>query len=315
MEENSSNHKKSRQRILKVHSTKQMWMQGFLSYSSGECHLSQNTIMAYKRDLEHFYVWLDGRNIPELRITDLSGYVLWLHDLPLAPSSIARHLVSLKVFFKYLEMEGEIHENQAALLGSQKLWDRVPKVLSPNQVDLLLTAPAPNDRCFLRNRAMLEVLYATGCRASELSTLKLSDLHLQEGFCKCTGKGNKQRIVPLGHQAISALKAYLEEERPKLIPHGLSNPEWVFLSYRGKTLLRQRIWVLVKHYALIAGIRRDISPHTLRHSFATHLLINGADMRLVQEMLGHTNIATTQIYTHVDSKRLKAIHKKYHPRA
>lgn len=291
------------------------WSKGFIVYLKGECYLSRNTVLAYARDLIKFYAWLAGRDITKLTIRDLSGYPEYLSEQKLAPISIARHLVSLRMFYRYLQLEGLVDENQAQLLGSQKLWERVPRVLSPHQVELLLNAPDPTEPCYFRDRALLEVLYATGCRASELVNLKLPDIRWNDRFCQCTGKGDKQRLVPLGDAAISALKDYLEKDRPQQIPEGSKALPWVFLSYRGKQLRRERVWELIKKYADLAGIRRDISPHTLRHSFATHLLSGGADLRQVQEMLGHANIRTTQIYTHVDAERLKQIHKKYHPRS
>jgi integrase/recombinase XerD len=245
----------------------------------------------------------------------LADYVAWLHGRELAPASIARHIVSLKVFFRYLQLEGVLHDNLAELLGSQKLWERVPKVLSIEQVDRLLAAPGRTDPCWRRDRALLELLYATGCRASELSNLRLQDMRLDEGFCVCRGKGDKQRVVPLGGRAIAAVRAYLEHERPQLVGRMRTGADWVLLSYRGRRLRRERSWELLKRYALRVGAPPEISPHTLRHSFATHLLAGGVDLRQVQEMLGHASIATTQIYTHVDPTRLKAVHKKFHPRA
>jgi integrase/recombinase XerD len=211
-----------------------------------------------------------------------------------------------------------LQENLAELLGSQKLWERVPKVLSPAQVDRLMAAPGRADACWRRDRALLELLYATGCRASELANLRLQDIHLDEGFCCCRGKGNKERLVPLGVRAAEAVRAYLEHERPKLAATSAAasrQADWLLLSYRGRRLRRERVWELLKRYALRVEVPPEISPHTLRHSFATHMLAGGADMREVQEMLGHASIATTQIYTHVDPSRLKAVHKKFHPRA
>ncbi|MDO4576319.1 MAG: site-specific tyrosine recombinase XerD [Planctomycetia bacterium] len=308
----------SRRRKLGGGVSKRQWLEDFIAYSSGECHLSHNTVQAYRRDLERFFLWVEDRYIPDLTISDLSDYASWLHEQHLAAASIARHLVSMKLFFKYLQMEGFVRESQAALLGSQKLWERVPKFLSPQQVDALMNAPCERDKYFLRDRAVLEMLYATGCRVSELSEMKIQDVHLDERFCKCTGKGDKQRIVPIGDRAIDAVWVYLEEERPTFSERGERStgeiPEWLFLSCRGRILDRHRIWELLKRYAARAGVRTDMSPHTLRHSFATHMLVNGADLRQVQELLGHANIATTQIYTHVDGKRLRAIHKKFHPR-
>jgi integrase/recombinase XerD len=310
----------SRRRLLRPQPPKPVtvaatWLDAFVAYVAGECHLSENTVAAYRRDLCHFYAWLDGRRIEKLTIRDLSDYVNWLYARKLAPTSIARHIVSLKVFFRYLQLEGVLHDNLAELLGSQKLWERVPKVLSAEQIDRLLAAPIRSDPCWRRDRALLELLYATGCRASELSNLGLRDLHLDEGFCICRGKGDKERMVPLGVRAIQAVRTYLEHERPQLAGRTLAAPDWVLLSYRGRRLRRERIWELLKRYAARVGAPPEISPHTLRHSFATHLLAGGADLRQVQEMLGHASIATTQIYTHVDPTRLKAIHKKFHPRA
>ena len=290
----------------------------FVEYSAGECHLAENTVAAYHRDLRRFMQWLDGRSIPKLSIRDLADYAAWLHGEKLGPATIARHLVSLKVFFRYLQLEGILRDNLAELLGSQKLWERVPTVLSPQQIDELLTAPTRRDPHWRRDRAMLELLYATGCRASELSGLEVPNLHLEEGYCLCRGKGDKQRIVLLGQRAMETVRTYLEQDRPKLAAGAAASsasPPWVLLSYRGRRLRRERIWELMKRYAARIGAPVKVSPHTLRHSFATHMLAGGADLRQVQEMLGHASIATTQIYTHVDHSRLKAVHKQFHPRA
>ena len=293
----------------------QSWLESFVQYTAGECHLADNTVAAYRRDLRHFYQWLQGRPIPRLTIQDLADYAGWLHQRNLAPASIARHIVSLKVFFRYLQLEGALRDNLAELLGSQKLWQRVPQVLSPEQINRLFQAPTPADPYWRRDQALLELLYATGCRASEISHLRLQDLHLDEGFCTCRGKGDKQRVVPLGARASAAVRVYLERERGKSAAQVSPAPEWLLLSYRGRRLRRERIWELLKRYALRVGISPEVSPHTLRHSFATHMLAGGADLCQVQEMLGHASIATTQIYTHVDPTRLKAIHRKFHPRA
>lgn len=291
------------------------WVESFVDYTAGECHLSNNTVAAYRRDLTRFMQWLDGRSIPKLSIQDLSDYAAWLHGKKLAPASIARHLVSLKVFFRYLQLENVLTENLAELLGSQKLWQRVPKVLSPQQIDKLFAAPNSCDPFWRRDRAMLELLYATGCRVSEISNLKMQDMHLDESYCLCRGKGDKERLVPLNYRAVSAVRAYLDRERGKLQSRRGSPADWVLLSYRGRRLRRERIWELLKRYAVRVGSPPEITPHTFRHSFATHLLAGGADLRQVQELLGHASIATTQIYTHVDPTRLKAVHKKFHPRA
>ncbi len=291
------------------------YLESFIAYVAGECHLADNTVAAYRRDTRRFFQWLQARAVTALTIRDLADYVGWLHGRKLGPTSIARHIASLKVFFRYLQLEGVLVDSQAELLGSQKLWERVPKVLSPGQVNRLLETPKPGDLCWRRDRALLELLYATGCRASEVSNLKLHDLHLEEGYCVCRGKGDKQRMAPLGAKAAAAVRAYLEHERGPLAAQVSPPPEWVLLSYRGRRLRRERIWELMKRYALRAGAPPEISPHTMRHSFATHMLAGGADLRQVQEMLGHASIATTQIYTHVDPTRLKAVHRKFHPRA
>lgn len=285
-----------------------------VTYLTTECHLSPNTIQAYSRDLQRFRTWLGPKNPTTLTIAQLSDYVAWLHSQNLAPASVARHIISLKVFFRYLQLEGVMQDNLAELLGCQKLWQKIPSVIPPYQIDDFLTAPWSEDPYWRRDRAILEVLYACGCRASEIAGLDAKNVHLNEGHCRLHGKGNKQRIVPLGKKAIAACRLYLEEERPKLAARGFDSPAF-FLTRTGRPLRREAIWELVKKYARRAGIDPAVSPHTLRHSFATHLLAGGADLRQVQELLGHASIATTQIYTHVDQTRLKKVHAAFHPRA
>jgi len=287
----------------------------FLDYLRGECRLADNTLAAYERDIRRFQKWLGSRPIGELTIAEFSDFAAWLHAYGLAPASIARHIVALRMFLRYLQLEGLLKENLAELLGSQKLWQRVPEVLSPQTVDRFLNAPQPHDAFWRRDRALVELLYATGCRASELSHLRVCDVHLSEGYCLCHGKGNKQRLTPLGKPARAAVERYLGEERPKLEAASTIPPPWLLLSRRGRRLRREAIWELVKKYARRAGAPASVGPHTLRHSFATHLLAGGADLRQVQEMLGHASIATTQIYTHVDQSRLKKVHQRFHPRA
>jgi len=292
------------------------WLERFVRYLESECHLAENTVAAYRRDLRRFLAWLGARRPDELAVRDLSGYPAWLGDEGLSPKSVTRHLASLRVFFRFLQLEGEVVDNQAELLGSPKLWQRVPRVLAPPQVEALLQAPRRSDPLPVRDRAVLEMLYATGCRVSEVSQLRVRDLRLDERYCTCRGKGDKQRVTPLGKQAIEAVERYLRELRPLLAAKAPPPPpERLFLSARGGPLRRERIWELVKRYAARAGAPPEISPHSLRHSFATHLLAGGADLRQVQELLGHASIATTQIYTHVDAGRLKRVHAQYHPRA
>ena len=289
--------------------------EAFLTYIRSECHLAENTVAAYGRDLQRFTRWVGRRPIRGLTVSELSDYVAWLKTEDLAPASVARHVVALKMFFRYLQLEGELNDNFVELLGSQKLWQRVPDVLSPKMVERFLTAPNRYDTFWRRDLALLELLYATGCRASEISNLCVRDVHLAERFCMCQGKGNKQRLTPLGDAAIAAVESYLEHERPRLASAASSPPAWLLLSRSGRRLRREAIWELVKKYAMRAGIPSTVSPHTMRHSFATHLLAGGADLRQVQEMLGHASIATTQIYTHVDQSRLKKVHREFHPRA
>jgi integrase/recombinase XerD len=301
-------------------------LEAFTSYLRGECGLAENTVAAYRRDLVRFFGWLarqgNARDVRKLGIETLSRYPAALAKLELAPSSVGRHLVSLKMFFRFLELEGEIKENVAELLSSPRLWQRVPHVLSPERVDALINAPGPDDAYPQRDRALLEMLYATGCRASEVAGLRLADLQLDAGFCRCVGKGNKERMVLVGKQAVKTIRAYLDGERRTLAVRGMGGSSalagkagsHVLLSRAGRPLSRVVVWKLVKKYAARIGASTAVSPHTLRHSFATHLLAGGADLRSVQEILGHANIATTQLYTHVDHSRLKAIHRQYHPR-
>ncbi|MFO0797340.1 MAG: site-specific tyrosine recombinase [Gemmataceae bacterium] len=286
----------------------------FRHYLRAERGMADNTVQAYGRDLERFAKWCalvryDGYTAPTLK--DLARYLAFLHDEQLAVPSIARHLVSLKMFYRFLKLEEKADASAVDLLASPKLWERIPSVLPPNAVDELLKAPQPGDRFFLRDRAILETLYATGCRASEVVGLKVQDVYLDAAFLKCFGKGSKQRVVPLGRPAIAALRAYLADGRTAKPADG---PEPVFVSKSGRPLDRIFLWGLVKKYCQRAGLPATTSPHTLRHSFATHVLAGGADLRSVQEMLGHASISTTQHYTHVDRDRLKAIHKQFHPR-
>ncbi len=288
----------------------------FRNYMQAERGLAANTVLAYGRDLNRFALWMAGGGLADyLRptIRELGHYLSHLRDERLDPASVARHLVALKMFYRFLRLEERAEQAAAELLSSPTLWERIPQVLSPESVEKLLAAPQAVERFYLRDRAILETLYATGSRASEVVGLKLTDLYLDSGFCKCLGKGSKQRVVPLGRPAVNALKAYLDEQRPKLVR---ANPEapWVFVSRGGRGLTREMLWILVKKYVRRAGLNAKVSPHTLRHSFATHLLAGGADLRTVQELLGHANIRTTQHYTHVDRERLRAIHRKFHPR-
>lgn len=287
----------------------------FLNYQQAECGMSRNTIAAYATDLKQFAEWFREHGpvtLNDVSLTTLTGHLQWLHERQLQASTIARHLVSIKMLFRFLVLEGVLLESVADLMSSPKLWQHLPKVLSPEKVNLLIAAPCADDRCPLRDRALLCLLYATGCRASEVSNLKLKDVHLDENYCRCLGKGNKERIVGLNPVARLAVEAYVNHERSQIVSRRAA--EWLFVTRRGTGLTRIMIWQLVKKYAARAGCSDQVSPHTLRHSFATHMLAGGAEIRALQELLGHANIATTQIYTHVEHSRLKAVHAKCHPR-
>ncbi|MBL4883169.1 MAG: site-specific tyrosine recombinase XerD [Planctomycetaceae bacterium] len=289
----------------------------FVHYLRAECSMADNSVLAYTRDIRQFFDWLQAKKIGDVRsikLKTLTSYLKSLHERGLAASSIGRKLVAIKTLFRFFVLEGIITESVAELLNSPKLWDYLPKVLSPEKVNALLAAPAREDGYPLRDRALLCMLYATGCRASEIANLKLSQLSLEDSYCRCIGKGNKERIVSLNPVATSALEAYLESERQNMILFEQPQDGYLFLTRSGKGITRLTIWRLVKKYAARIGCSKDVSPHTLRHCFATHMLAGGAEIRALQEMLGHANIRTTQIYTHVEHSRLKSIHQKCHPR-
>jgi len=286
----------------------------FLDYLTVECGLSVNTLQAYQRDLERFAASL-GRD-PDWDAATPDRVVAFLmaeKSRGQAVASVSRALVAVRMFFRFLSGEGLIKRDPTEHLESPRLWQTLPEVLNRRAVDAMLSAPsAALDRWPLRDRAVLEMLYATGARASEVADMTRESVNRDVGYVLAVGKGRKERIVPLGRRALEALEAYLSRERPGLDrrqdPH-------LFLTHTGRRMGRETLWRLVKKYAARAGASPRVSPHTLRHSFATHLLEGGADLRSVQEMLGHVDIGTTQIYTHVDQNRLKAIHRKYHPRA
>lgn len=290
-------------------------VQLFLDYLVVECGLSQNTIAAYRRDLAHFHEYLKSRgksNVAALKPHDIVGFLAFEKTRGLSANSISRALAAVRVFFRFLSVEGKVPSNVASTLDSPHLWRRLPDVLDIADVERLLGAPDAAKPLGVRDRAILEAMYATGARVSETADLRMDGLNLESGYVRCFGKGSKERVVPIGARACECLERYIREERPRLAK---SASPILFLSKSGRRLGRENIWALVRKYALAAGIAKHLSPHTLRHSFATHLLNGGADLRSVQEMLGHANIATTQIYTHVDKDRLKAVHKKFHPRA
>ena len=289
----------------------------FLHYLMAECGVSPHTLAAYRSDLMRFQGWRRVHApgpLGAVKVETLSGYVDELVGSGLAPSSVARHLASLSTFFRFLVLEGRLTENTAKLLAAPAVWDRLPVVLGPAAVERLLNAPSAKTRLGRRDRAALETLYATGCRASEVVGLKPGDLDLSRGLARCVGKGNKERWVPVGSRAVEALEAYLRGDRPALVAKHPETPT-VFVTRAGRPLSRVGLWRIVKQHATAAGLPGAVGPHTLRHSFATHLLAGGADLRAVQEMLGHASIATTQVYTRVELSRLRQVHARFHPRA
>ncbi len=287
----------------------------FLDYLTIERGLSSNTIASYRRDLAKFSEYAASRKINDAAgITkhDVSKYLYFLKDKSLAPGTISRNLVAIKMFYKFLVTERMVKQNPAGLLESPKLSKNLPDVLDMSEVDTMLKGPNLRSPSGMRDKAALELMYATGMRVSELSELEQEGLNMEVGFVRCTGKGGKERIIPVGREAKDALIRYIEKARPKFTKQKGDNH--LFLSKLGRKISRQSFWKMLKKYALKAGINKNITPHTLRHSFATHLLEKGADLRSVQEMLGHADISTTQVYTHINKSRLKGIHHKYHPR-
>jgi integrase/recombinase XerD len=287
----------------------------FLDFLVSECGLAPNTIAAYRNDLTRFALYLDERGMRTLdsaSADDVLDHLLKAKEEGLSINSAARALVAIRMLFRFLASEGMIAEDVTSLTESPKLARYLPEVMTETEVTALLAAPDASTPAGLRDRALLELLYATGARVSEAVTMKLDALHLDLGYVRCFGKGSKERIVPVGDAAASALDDYLERGRPALLK-GRDSP-YLFPGRGDTHLSRKAAWEIVRRTALKAGVGRHISPHTLRHSFATHMLEHGADLRAIQEMLGHADIATTQRYTHVDRSRLKAIHRKFHPR-
>lgn len=300
---------------IEHHLHARQFVEPFLSYLEAECGMSINTVKAYRNDIEQFVSWMDSSHVAsvlDIDLGQLTQFLQTLHERELKATTISRRLVAIKMFFRYLILEGIVAESAADLMSSPKLWQYLPTVLSPEMVDRLLDAPSWEDTFPKRDRAILTVLYATGCRASEVAGLKLRDLRLEENYCRCLGKGNKERIVNLNPVARKTLDEYLDKERKKLVHN--RDCEYLFVSRTGSGITRIMVWHVVKKYAKRVGCSDKISPHTLRHSFATHMLAGGAEIRALQEMLGHASIRTTQIYTQVEHSRLKSIHSKCHPR-
>lgn len=287
----------------------------FLDYLVVEAGLSNNTILAYGRDLREFLRFCADQQIAwieQVKAQTIQKYLCELSVQCKSDTSAKRALVAIRMFLRFAKLMGKVSDDEGMVLETPKTWQRLPIVCSKAQVAHLLMAPCIQERYYFRDKAMLELLYATGVRASELSEMAMADLNLDVGYLRCLGKGRKERVIPVGKPAVAAVRAYLSRQRPQLAKP--FSGDRLLLSRTGRGLTRIEIWRLVKKYAARAGMPHNLTVHTLRHCFATHLLSGGADLRSVQEMLGHVDVGTTQIYTHVDHERLRQIHKKFHPR-
>jgi len=297
-------------------------IQEFLNHLEAEKGSSDNTVAAYRNDLTQFYDFVStGGRLhdgawDELRRDDLINYILWLKEREYASATVARKVAAMKSFCGFLVRSGAIEDNPAEELDSPKVKKQLPTTLTPGEVEKLLAMPAQggNTPKALRDTALLEVLYATGMRVSEVAGLALDDLDLDGGTVRCVGKGDKERVMPLYAEACRAVGEYVEKGRPKLAGHGADDGT-LFLNPRGEKLTRQGLWLIIKAYARQLGLEDRVTPHTLRHSFATHMLNGGAGLREVQKLLGHANISTTQVYTHVTRERLREVYDGAHPRA
>jgi len=291
-------------------------LEQFIGYAALERGLAENSIRSYVHDLRAFIEFMRERGCTEagaVTRNDIVDFLEHARDAGLAGASIARQLVAIKVFYRYLCRERFIAHDITDVMEGPRLWRVLPDLLGVAEVERLLKVYRGKDKLERRNRAILELLYASGLRVSELAQLRLRNLHLEQGLIRVLGKGDKERVVPVGRPAQRSLNSYLTDTRPRLDKTGAA--VHVFLSVNGRALTRDRVWRIVKDAARRAGIRKNVYPHMLRHSFASHLLAGGADLRVIQEMLGHADIATTQIYTHVDRNRLVQVHRRFHPRS
>jgi len=288
-------------------------LKNYTNFLKIEKRYSSNTVQAYYRDISQFLHFAGEGPVETFDSTKIRSYILKCLEEGRDSRSTARYLSSLKSFFNFLCEENYLKENPAEILESPKLWRKLPNVISLDEVEALLACPDPKTLQGVRDKAMLEVLYATGLRVSELVSLKISDVDLQVGFLRSMGKGSKERVVPLGAVAQSAVQDYIDIARRVLLKGNTDHD--LFITRLGRKMTRQGFWKILRAYALKANIRTSVSPHTLRHAFATHLLERGADLRAVQEMLGHADISTTQIYTHILQNRMREVHDKFHPRA
>jgi len=287
----------------------------FLDYLRVEKGVSQNTIISYAHDLRQYNGYLLSQrinNLPQIQKKHITQFMGHRRSKGISVSSVARTLSSIKSYHRFLLREKISNSDPSSAIDTPRLWKKVPQVLEAKEVNRLLAQPNIRTIRGLRDKAILELMYATGLRVSEVSSLNLKDVNLEAGFLRVKGKGGKERIVPLGGMASHYLDRYINQSRPKLLKNEESGA--VFISSYKRNLSRQSIWKMIKSYIKKARVKKEIAPHTLRHSFATHLLEGGADLRSVQEMLGHSSISTTQIYTHINRARLKEIHKKFHPR-
>jgi integrase/recombinase XerD len=294
----------------------QTQINNYSHYLSVEKGLSKNTLESYRHDLNNFIAFMKKQQISKPEEVDREALILFLADLKKngrATSTISRCVASIRSFFTYLLQEGLIENNPALELESPRIEKKLPRVLTTTEVEKLLNQPVPGEHNGLRDKAMLELLYASGIRVSELVSLNISDFDPQVGFLRCSGKGMKERIVPIGSVAINYVNEYVGKSRPRLLK--TNGEASLFVNQHGNRMTRQGFWKILKKYARKSKIQGDITPHTLRHSFATHLLENGADLRSVQEMLGHSDISTTQIYTQITRRKIREIYDKTHPRA
>lgn len=288
----------------------------FKRFLSFERNLSNNSIAAYLNDVEKIKIYCEDNNIPLNKFTtkNFQAFLGWINDFNISPYSQSRIISGLKAFFNFLQLEYNFESNPAALIETPRLSRKIPDVLDITEIDNLIDAIDLSQPEGMRNKAILEVLYGCGLRVSELVGLKISNLHLQVEFVKIEGKGNKERLIPIGHQAIKYLKIYLEQSRPHIAIKA-GHEDYVFLNRRGAQLTRVMVFIIIKSLAEKINLKKKISPHTLRHSFASHLVEGGADLRAVQDMLGHESITTTEIYTHIDRDYLQSIITQYHPRS
>ena len=288
------------------------FLETFLDSLYLEQGVSENTLSAYRSDLDKFCQFLKGESLMTVTSLDIESYLAYRVDLGLKPRSTARSISALKQFYQYFVREKRITSSPLENIAQPKAGQSLPKTLSEAEVEALLSAPNIEEPMGLRDKAMLELLYATGLRVTELVGLRMEQINLRQSVVFVKGKGNKERLVPLGEEAMYWLEQFLKGGRAQMIKHAT---DFVFPSKRGVGMTRQTFWHRIKHYAILASIESDLSPHTLRHAFATHLLNHGADLRVVQMMLGHSDLSTTQIYTHVANERLKSVHSEHHPRA